>query len=681
MAPSDELKLSKVSARGGSLIRLAGVIDTNFPRAELVGMATGVVVLDLDAVTRITSYGVREWLKTLREISCDYLSFVRCRPSLVMQFNLIAHFGGAGELLSFYLPYVCPSCGDYSEHLLEVRKHDADVKAFNPPPHPCPKCSAPLELDDLPQTYFAYAAKTRTPSPPPLVDALLSGTATAAVTVTPFALGKDVLDDLTVLRLSGQLDKSAQFKRVADGLEGNVVIDMQGLVSFTPEGLHRLGTLLAAQGPALFIARVQVPLLLELAKDPALCGSAQVTSVLFEAHCIKCESTTMCEVSPQLLAQGSPALPCPKCQHPLRVVADAATLEAVGRVRTAPPPVDVADYLEGRLADEVMGSTFGRYQLIRPIGMGGMAEVFLARLKAVAGFEKVVVLKRILPHLSNDERFVEMFLQEAKIAARVTHPNVVQIFDVGEVGGRYFIAMEYVRGWDLNVILRVCGRLGERIPIALSARIAADLCAGLFAAHTYADDGGKPKPIIHRDVSPHNVIVSAEGQTKIADFGIAKAADSSHQTPTNQFKGKLVYMAPEQGAGNGVVLDARADIFPVGLIFFQCLTLQHMFQRENDYTTMRAILEAPIPQVTQWLPDAPPLVQQILERALARDRDQRYPTAAAMREDLERLINQMGSSASTTDLAHWLDTRLPANEMSNSTEQQTYTYVRVTPTP
>jgi tRNA A-37 threonylcarbamoyl transferase component Bud32 len=186
-----------------------------------------------------------------------------------------------------------------------------------------------------------------------------------------------------------------------------------------------------------------------------------------------------------------------------------------------------------------------RYRVIRPLGAGGMAEVFLAEQSGLEGFKKKVVLKRILPNLSTNEEFIRMFLQEARTAARINHPNVVQIFDLGQEGKRYYMAMEYVRGWDLRAITNASHLSGRPIPIEIALRIGADLCAGLHAAHTCVDEQHKAG-IIHRDVSPHNVLVSHEGAVKITDFGISKVEDSSIGTRPGMLKGKIFYMAPEQ---------------------------------------------------------------------------------------------------------------------------------------
>jgi len=306
---------------------------------------------------------------------------------------------------------------------------------------------------------------------------------------------------------------------------------------------------------------------------------------------------------------------------------------------------------------------FGRYQLLRPIGAGGMAEVFLARQTGLGGFEKNIVVKRILPNLSVDHSFVEMFLQEAKLSARISHPNVVQIFDVGREGTQYFIAMEYVKGWDLNAILRLCMRLQMPFPVELAARVVANICAGLHAAHSATDEHGRPVAIIHRDVSPHNVLVSSDGQVKLTDFGIAKALEGGSRTPTSTLKGKLSYMSPEQVRADGSPMGPRSDLFPAALILYQCLTLEQLFRRESEFATLKAILQDPIPSVASRRPnDVPPHVDAILEKGLARDPEQRYPSGRAFQQDLEKLIAELGKPAGAAELAAWLSEMIHKGE-------------------
>ena len=205
------------------------------------------------------------------------------------------------------------------------------------------------------------------------------------------------------------------------------------------------------------------------------------------------------------------------------------------------------------------GSTFGKYFLLKRLATGGMGEIYLAKLKGPVGFEKILVIKRILQHHAEDNSFVDMFFAEARVAAKLTHSNIVQIYEMGEIDQSYYIAMEYVHGKSLRDIIDRARELGEYVPPAHAISIVRQLCSGLSYAHNSRDMSGQPIGIVHRDINPHNVLISYTGEVKIIDFGIAKSEMSMHQTETGTIKGKFVYMSPEQSAAEK--LDKRSDIF------------------------------------------------------------------------------------------------------------------------
>jgi eukaryotic-like serine/threonine-protein kinase len=287
---------------------------------------------------------------------------------------------------------------------------------------------------------------------------------------------------------------------------------------------------------------------------------------------------------------------------------------------------------------------FGKYALQRKLAEGGMAEVYLARQSGMEGFEKVVVLKRILPALSKEENFVKMFLNEARVAARLNHPNVVQIWDLGKIEELYFIAMEFVHGEDLRSIVTICEDKRMRPPPGLVCRIMADTLAGLHYAHTRVGTDGKPLGLVHRDVSPQNVLVTYEGGLKLVDFGIAKATRAtSEQTQAGLFKGKFAYMSPEQSRGQPV--DARCDVFSVGILLWELICWQRLFRRSNDMATLIAVSEDTIPSPRSLDSSVPPELEAIIMRALARPLAERYQSAQEMRSDLESLIRKQGWEA------------------------------------
>jgi hypothetical protein len=280
--------------------------------------------------------------------------------------------------------------------------------------------------------------------------------------------------------------------------------------------------------------------------------------------------------------------------------------------------------------------SFGRYRLDRRLATGGMAEIFLASQEGPGGFHRDLVIKRILPHLTGEPGFVDMFLDEAKLAARLSHPNIVPIFDFGEVDGAYFLAMELVRGPDLRSVLDASRAVGETLPFPILARIVADAAAGLEFAHRLADADGNPLHIIHRDVSPSNIIVSYDGITKVLDFGIAKADQASHKTRTGFIKGKLSYMPPEQVQGEK--LDARADVYALGVVLYELCTGRVPFSGESDFKLMQSICETPPPAPTSLSPGVPEPLEAIILQAMAKDREARFPSARAMATALERYV-------------------------------------------
>jgi eukaryotic-like serine/threonine-protein kinase len=299
-------------------------------------------------------------------------------------------------------------------------------------------------------------------------------------------------------------------------------------------------------------------------------------------------------------------------------------------------------------------SQFGKYVLQRKLAEGGMAEVFLAKQTGMEGFEKLVVVKRILPQLCSDDSFVKMFLNEARVAARLYHPNVVQIFDLGKLGDQYFIAMEYVHGEDLRAVIREATDADKRPSIGLCCRIIADTLASLHYAHTRVGADGKPLGLVHRDVSPQNVLVTYEGSVKLVDFGIAKAtrAVNAAQTQAGLLKGKYAYMSPEQARGQPV--DARADVFCVGILLWELATWQRLFKRPTEMSTLMAVAEEPIRAPHTVDSSIPPELDRLIMKALARNPDDRFASAQELRAALEGLIRTSGWEADTLALSTYM---------------------------
>lgn len=296
----------------------------------------------------------------------------------------------------------------------------------------------------------------------------------------------------------------------------------------------------------------------------------------------------------------------------------------------------------------------GRYMLFDRIGKGGMAEIFLARTTTDLGGSRLVVVKQILAHLANTRTFADLLVAEAKLASRLNHANVVQILDLGRQDDVLYIAMQYVEGFDLNELLRRCARTKTPMPIEYALLVVIEMLRALDYAHRRTTDDGKPLAIVHRDVSPSNVLISFEGEIKLCDFGIARANDAAEVLPEDAIKGKAGYMSPEHARGENV--DARADIFAAGIVLWELLAGRRMYKAGSGAgpTLLDLAREANIPELAPRGLRYEEDLFAIVHKALARERDDRYPSAQAMLRDLEAYVVRAGLLASPIKLGDWL---------------------------
>jgi serine/threonine-protein kinase len=291
----------------------------------------------------------------------------------------------------------------------------------------------------------------------------------------------------------------------------------------------------------------------------------------------------------------------------------------------------------------------GPYELLQRIATGGMAEVYLARREGPHGFQKVVAVKRILPQLAEDTDFVAMFVDEARVCARLAHPNIVHVFDFGEHDGELYMAMEFVDGTTAARLVRAAATRGEPLPLEAALYIALSVLRGLDYAHSARDDDGKPLDLVHRDVSPGNVLIDRSGAVKLTDFGIARAAEIERRTDAGQLKGKLGYMSPEQVVGRE--LDARSDLFTVGIVLAELVMLRPLFSGANEIEVLTRIRDADLGVLDRAASRVPDDVRAVLFRALARDRAHRYPTAAAFAEGIEEILRRRRLQVGPAQLA------------------------------
>jgi serine/threonine protein kinase len=290
-----------------------------------------------------------------------------------------------------------------------------------------------------------------------------------------------------------------------------------------------------------------------------------------------------------------------------------------------------------------VGDLFGRYRLVDMIGKGGMAEVFRAVAQGVHGFERVFVIKRIRPDRSDSPKFVQMFCEEARISALLHHPNIVEVYDFGQIDGAYFMAMEYLRGKDLSTVMRALRGQRDAMPPSLAAFIAREVARALHHAHTAVQPDGEAGGIVHRDVTPSNIMLLWTGGVKILDFGIARAAAMARpdDRKLNKLEGKLAYLSPEQVRGTDV--DRRSDIFSLGVVLWEMIAGQRLFAGVSELETMRNVLTQPIAAPSRRRDGVPAALDVIVARALARDPARRYATAEAMANDLDRFVVELPS--------------------------------------
>jgi TonB family protein len=332
-----------------------------------------------------------------------------------------------------------------------------------------------------------------------------------------------------------------------------------------------------------------------------------------------------------------------------------------------PPKAEPARVDPARLDDEEVtdGTKFGQYVLIEKIATGGMAEVWKARMRGVEGFQKTVAIKKILPHLSDNQDFIEMFVDEAKLAAQLNHNNIIHIYDLGKIQSSYYIAMEYIDGFDLKAILRRGQERDHSMTVELALFIASKLASALDYAHRKKDFEEKEMGLVHRDVSPQNVLVSQEGDIKLCDFGIAKAASKASHTQAGALKGKLQYMSPEQAWGRHI--DRRSDIFALATVLFEMLTNRKLFTGDNELSILEQVREARVQAPSLHNDEVTPEIDKIVIKALQKDPANRYQTAGEMARDLDAVLYSFRPTPTSADLAiymHRLSSPEPAFEES-----------------
>ena len=399
-------------------------------------------------------------------------------------------------------------------------------------------------------------------------------------------------------------------------------------------------------------------------EKPKMSGSASVDDLLRD-------TLSGLKIRPRSASTGTtdPGLPVPSAPRPapapVRPSSPAPPAPAVAPRPAAAAPPEPVSPPEAAATPPVSSApaprairpasgpgSFGRYQLLERIATGGMADVFKARMVGEEGFEKIVAIKRILPHLATNEGFITMFVDEAKLAAQLTHNNIIQIYELGKVDAWHYIAMEYVDGKDLRSIVKMGRDRAHPIPVALTLFIAARIASALDYAHRRVASDGRELHLVHRDVSPQNILISWEGDIKLCDFGVAKAATKVGTTISGALKGKLQYMSPEQAWGKRI--DRRSDIFSLGAVLFEMLTGRQLFEGENDLGVLDKVRAAEVVAPSSLVPEIPPEIDAIVLKALAQEPQDRYENASDLEKELASILYGYQPSPGPADLAIYL---------------------------
>ncbi|MGH9885620.1 MAG: protein kinase domain-containing protein, partial [bacterium] len=679
-----------VTVGEAGLVSVSGLVDERFMGFGEIG-ASKTVVINVSGMTRMTSFGVRQWLKGMDALpkTITDLYLLGCPTFFVDQLNMVLNFGGASKILTVVAPHTCPSCGVESGELIDVLAERGNLAKGVLPDKECARCGGKLEFDETPESYFAFAGKYAATSIQPAAVQLLASqglyTSSDVTAEKPPRIIKLVHGSVTYFRIIGTIGSMFRARPFLVGAEGEVVIDLADVDRFDTGGLkewRRLLKNLASQVPTVTLVDVGESFLTSAGDTLAIARNIAVASVLVPYGCIECSRTSN-ESVPAVWPLQFGAHVCTTCGGSTANRLAAEKLAPLQKASTGVAPAsakvigqreellsramidaNVAQAGEGATAAVAADDTIlGKYKIVRRLTAGGMAEVFVAKQVGIGGFEKLVALKRIQRELlETRHRAIELFLNEAKIAGRLTHPNIVQVLDVGEVQGALYLAMEYVHGKDLRSVIKKLQQNRSRMPIGEACHVVREVAQALHHAYWSADMTGQRLAVVHRDVSPHNIILSYEGAVKLLDFGVAVSAVTEQSDTV--IVGKWLYMAPETTLNNQV--DHRSDLFSLGVILYLlCSGYMPFTGREPKEIVrkMRAGQYKPLQEVVA----VPDRLATLVGRLLSANPDQRPQAGQEVASELAEIARQYGFESSGGSIAYILKSLFP-DEVGGVTE-------------
>ena len=681
-----------VTAGDAALVSVSGLVDERFLGFGDVGTVK-TAIINVSGMTRMTSFGVRQWLKAMDALpkSITDLYLLGCPTFFVDQLNMVLNFGGASKILTVIAPHTCPSCGVESGEMIDVFADRANLAKGGLPEKECARCGGKLEFDETPESYFAFVSKYAASSIQPAAAQLLAShglyTSSDNATEKPPRIIKLVHGSVTYFRIIGTIGSMFRARPFLVGAEGEVVIDLAEVDRFDSGGQkewRRLLKSLAGQVPAVTLVDVTESFLASAGDTLTLARNIAVASVLVPYGCIECGRTSFESVWATWPLQFG-AHVCTTCGGSTGNKLSAETLVPLQKASTSIPPAsakvigqrdeilsralidaNVAQAGENATAAVAADDTIlGKYKIVRRLSAGGMAEVFLAKQVGIGGFEKLVALKRIQRQLlETRQQAIELFLNEAKIAGRLTHPNIVQVLDVGEVQGALYLAMEYVHGKDLRNVIRKLQQNRAIMPLGEACYVVREVAQALHHAYWSTDMTGQRLSVVHRDVSPQNVILSYDGTVKLLDFGVAISAVT--ERAETMIVGKWLYMSPETTMNDQI--DHRSDLFSLGVILYLLCSGYMPFTGREPKEIVKKIRAGQYKPLREIVP-VPERLAVLVGRLLSPNPDDRPQRGQEVAAELTDIARQYGIESSGPSIANIL-TQLFPSEIAGASEQQ-----------
>ena len=665
-----------VIANDALLVRVSGLIDERFSGfGELPAVETAVI--DVAGIHRMTSFGVRQWLTAMDAVpkSID-VYLLGCPTFFVDQLNMVLHFGGHAKVLTAFAPYVCAACQVESAEIIDVRAARSTLTKEAPEKN-CAQCGGRLEFDESPQSYFSFALKYGATGLPRAAATLLQSRQLylSDSPVETLRIIKLVHGAVTYFRIIGTIGSMFRARPLLVGAEGEVVIDLAEVERFDPTGQkewRRLIKTLTAQVASVTLVDVNEAFLAIAGDTLTIARNVSLAALLVPGKCVDCGRDS--HESESLLGMNWPTFAdrvCSTCGGTTRCQMSAAAMVPFQKASTATPPASSKvvelrhELLSRALTDanvaqaDVSSTTLssgdivlGKYEIVRRVSQGGMAEVFLAQQ---IGIEKPVAIKRIQNKLlESRHRAIELFLNEAKIAARLMHPNIVQVLDVGEDAGALYLAMEYVHGKDLRDLIKTCRKSKSVMPLAEACYVVREVALALHYAYWSTDMSGKRLSVVHRDVSPHNVILGFDGTVKLLDFGVAMSAITEHE---KLIVGKWTYMSPETTATGQS--DHRSDLFSLGVVLYLLCSSAMPFSGAEPKEIIAKIRAGQYRRLPEIAPHVPPKLASLVARLLSSNPDRRPQRGEEVAAELTDITNECGLESSAQKLADYMAAMFP----------------------